>query len=226
VTPVAEPLVTAYARTRDRIIAVLETSSGDDLARVVPACPDWTVHQLLAHCVSLPAELSAGHRPTGDVGAWISELVAEREKLPVSSLVEEWQKLDAALDALLSGGAGLLFGDLAIHEHDFRGALRRPDHGALEVPEMLPRTVAAFSRPLREAGLAPLEVRCGEQVWRSHEGEPGWTLLVDPWTAVRAVNSRRTAQELRSLPSHGNPDPYIPILDAHLPLPVQSLGES
>jgi hypothetical protein len=139
VTPVAEPLVTAYARTRDRIVAVLETSSGDDLARVVPACPDWTVHQLLAHCVSLPAELSAGHRPTGDVGAWISELVAEREKLPVSSLVEEWQKLDAALDALLSGGAGLLFGDLAIHEHDFRGALGRPDHGALEVPEMLPR---------------------------------------------------------------------------------------
>jgi uncharacterized protein (TIGR03083 family) len=226
VTPVAEPLVTAYARTRDRIIAVLETSSDDDLARVVPACPDWTVHQLLAHCVSLPAALSTGRRPTGPISEWLSELVADRADLSASAMHDEWRSLDTELDALLSGSSGLLFGDLAIHEHDFRGALGRPDHSALEVPEMLPRTVAAFSKPLREAGLAPLEVRCGDDVWRSHEGDPGWTLLVDPWTAVRAVNSRRTAEELRSLPSRGNPDPYIPILDAHLPLPGQSLGES
>jgi hypothetical protein len=126
----------------------------------------------------------------------------------------------------LTAGSALLFGDLAVHEHDFRGALGRPDHSALEVGDMLPRTIAAFSRPLQEAGLAPIELRCGDDVWRSHEGEPGWTLIVDPWTAVRAMNSRRTADELRALPSRGDPDPYLPILDAHLPLPVHSLGES
>ena len=79
---------------------------------------------------------------------------------------------------------------------------------------------------MRSAGLAPIEVRCGERVWRSHDGEPGWTLLVDPWEAVRAINSRRTADELRALSSRGNPDPYLPLLDAHLPLPAESLGES
>jgi hypothetical protein len=226
VTAVSDSLFPAYARTRERIIAVLETTSDDERARIVPACPDWTVHQLLAHCVSIPAALSSGRRPTGDLGDWLSELVAERDDQSTSSLHDEWRGLDAELDALLSGGAALLFGDLAIHEHDFRGALARPDHAALEVEEILPRTVAAFSKPLREAGLAPLEVCCGDRVWRSHDGEPGWTLIVDPWEAVRAVNSRRTADELRALPSRGDADPYLPILDAHLPLPIRSLGES
>jgi uncharacterized protein (TIGR03083 family) len=222
---VAEGLFPAYARTRDRMIEVIDTADDDELARVVPACPDWTVHDLLAHVVSIPAALSAGRYPTGDVGEWLSELVAERSDLSASSLRDEWRSLDRELDALLSGSAALLFGDLAVHEHDLRGALGRPDHAALEVETMLPRTIAAFSGPLKAAGLAPIEVRAGDRVWRSHVGDPGWTLVIDPWTAVRALNSRRTEDELRALPSHGDATSYLPILDAHLPLPGASLDE-
>ncbi len=54
---------------------------------------------------------------------------------------------------------------------------------------------------------------------------PGWTLEVAPWEAVRALYSRRTADELRGLPHHGNVEPYLAILDAHLPLPTTSLNE-
>ena len=56
----AENLFPAYARTRERMIAVLDTTPEADLARVVPSCPDWTVHQLLAHVVSIPAALASG----------------------------------------------------------------------------------------------------------------------------------------------------------------------
>jgi uncharacterized protein (TIGR03083 family) len=218
-------LFPAYARTRERVSELLAGASDDELARVVPACPAWTVHDLLAHVVGIPAALSTGRHPTGDIGTWLSELVAERSDQQASALQEEWRSLDPALEALLSGPAGLLFADLAVHEHDFRGALGRPDHAALEVEELLPRTIAAFKGPLEEAGLVPIEVRAGERVWRSHDGEAGWTLVVDPWTAVRALNSRRTADELYALPSHGDARGYLPILDAHLPLPAASLGE-
>ncbi len=218
-------LFPAYARTRDRVIDLLGAASDEELARVVPACPDWTVHALLAHVVSIPAALSSGRFPTGEIGDWLSELVAERAEQPAGSLQDEWRALDGALDALLSGPSGLLFADLAVHEHDFRGALGRPDRAALEVEEMLPRTIGAFKGPLQEAGLAPIEVRAGERVWRSHDGDAGWTLVVDPWTAVRALNSRRTADELRALPSQGDASEYLAILDAHLPLPAQSLRE-
>lgn len=222
---VAQDLFPAYARTRQRVGELLAGAGEDELARVVPACPLWTVHDLLAHVVSIPAALSSGRYPTGDVGAWLAELVAERTDQSAAALQEEWCALDRELDALLNGSAALLFGDLAVHEHDFRGALGRPDHGALEVEVMLPRTIAAFSTPLRKAGLAPIEVQSGERVWRSHDGDAGWTLVVDPWTAVRALNSRRTARELQDLPSRGDVHDYLAILDAHLPLPLESLGE-
>ena len=222
----AEGLFPAYARTRGRVIELLATAPDDELARIVPACPDWTVHDLLAHVVSIPAALSSGRLPTGPIGDWLSELVAERVEQPARSLSQEWQALDNELEALLSGPSGLLFADLAVHEHDFRGALGRPDHVALEVDAMLPRTIAAFKEPLQEAGLAPIEVRAGDRIWRSHDGEAGWTLIVDPWTAVRALNSRRTADELQALPSDGDASAYLPILDAHLPLPAESLGEA
>ena len=126
---------------------------------------------------------------------------------------------------MLNGPAGLLFDDLAVHEHDLRGALRRPDHDALEAGAALPSGLAALSGSFVAAGLGAVEVRGGSQVWRSHDGPVGWALLVEPWEALRALSSRRTADELRALPSEGDVEPYLPVLDAHLPLPAASLCE-
>jgi len=90
---------------------------------------------------------------------------------------------------------------------------------------MLPRTLAGFAKPLRHAGLGSIAVRHDDRIWRSHDSEPGWTLDVTPWEATRAVNSRRTADELRELPHRGDVEPYLAILDAHLPLPAAPLKE-
>jgi uncharacterized protein (TIGR03083 family) len=215
----------AYLRTRERVTDLLATVDEAELARRVPACPEWSVEDLLAHLVSMPAAISSGRMPAGPIAEWLQELIDERADQPVGDLIVEWQAMDGELQALLNGGAALLFADLAIHEHDLRGALGRPDHSALEVDEVLPRALAAFSKPLREAGLGAIEVRAGGDVWRSHDAAVGWTLLVDPWTAVRAVNSRRTAEELRRLPSLGDETPYLAVLHDHLPLPAESLHE-
>ena len=84
--------------------------------------------------------------------------------------------MDGAIAAILSGPGGVLFGDLAVHEHDLRGVVDVPDHGALEVDVMLPRTLAGFAKPLRQAGLGAIAVRHDDRIWRSHDSEPGWTL--------------------------------------------------
>ena len=88
---VTESLFPAYARTRERVIELLAAVPGDELDRVVPACPDWTVHDLLAHVVSIPAALAAGRLPTGEIGDWLSELVAERAEQPARALADEWR---------------------------------------------------------------------------------------------------------------------------------------
>ncbi len=218
-------LVDAYVRTRTRMIDVFVDAPGPDLDRTVPACPDWAVRDLAAHVVSLPAALGAGHLPDGDVGIWIQGLVDERRGQDVTALMQEWSELDDVIAPLLDGMGSVLFGDLAVHEHDLRGALGRPDHAALDVDVMMPRTLAGFAKPLRAEDLAAIAVEHDGRRWESHDREPGWTLLVDPWEAVRALNSRRTADELLHLPCTGDPVPYLAVLDAHLPLPIHSLGE-
>ncbi len=218
-------LLDPYVRTRDRMCDVLADAAPDNLARTVPACPAWSAADLVAHVVSMPAALAEGRRPDGDIRAWLQQLVNERRGQPVGEMIDEWRTLDDAIATMLDGPGALLFADLAVHEHDLRGALDRPDHRALEVETIVPRTLAAFARPLRDAGLGAIAVRHDNRTWVSHDAEPGWTLLVEPWEAVRAVNSRRTADELRAIPADGDATPYLPVLDAHLPLPTRSLGE-
>jgi hypothetical protein len=220
-------LFQAYDRTRRRMIEVVEQAAPTNLAVGVPACPAWTAADLIAHVVSLPAALSAGRFPAGvAINEWLHSLVIERRGMPTPAVVDEWLGLDESLKQLLDGNAGVLFGDLAVHEHDLRGALHADDHGALEFDVMLPRTLAGFAKPLREAGLGAIEVSWNDQSWRSHDADTGWLLLVEPWEAVRAVNSRRTRDELFALAHTGDVDRYLSILEAHLPLPAHSLGEA
>ncbi|MCU1380948.1 MAG: hypothetical protein JWN29_3931, partial [Acidimicrobiales bacterium] len=49
---------------------------------------------------------------------------------------------------------------------------------------------------------------------------------VDPWEAIRVLQSRRTADEIRALPLSGDVEPYLAVLADHSPLPVTSLGEA
>lgn len=216
----------AYFRTRARMIDVARDADPSGLDMIVPACPDWTVADLIAHCVSMPAAIGAGDLPTGPIDDWLRGLVEERRGVPTATTIDEWLSVDAPIAAMLDGPGAVLFGDLAVHEHDLRGALDVPDHGALETDLVLPRTLAGFAAPLREADLGSIAIRDGDHEWRSHDAEPGLELDVTAWEAVRIVNSRRTARELRALPHRFDIEPYLLVFDEHLPLPTVSLGES
>jgi hypothetical protein len=183
----APELFAAYSATRARMASLAESLSPTDLRRTVPACPSWTVFDLMAHVVSMPAAIGRGERPPGTVTEWLQSLVEARRDQTVGELTEEWLTLDGAISSILNGPGGVLFGDLAVHEHDVRGAVGAPDHSALEVEVMLPRTLAAFASPLRAAGLGAIEVRHGDRTWRSHE-------------AIRAGRST-SARGRRSAPS-------------------------
>lgn len=216
-------VVDAYARTRTRMIAVVQAHP-EAVDRRVPACPEWTVHDLVAHVVALPAAIGRGDLPGDDLAGWLAGLVEARADQGVDDLCVEWEGLDDAIAGVLAGGP-VLFADLAVHEHDLRGAVGEPDHDALEVDLVVPAALGLLVGPVREHGLGAIEVVDGDRRWASHDAEPGWTLTTTAWEAVRALNSRRTVDELRALPHTGDPEPYLSLLDAHLPLPTASLGE-
>ncbi|HEU5302959.1 MAG TPA: maleylpyruvate isomerase N-terminal domain-containing protein [Acidimicrobiia bacterium] len=218
-------LAAIYLAVRDRMCAAIEAMPPADAEKVVPACPDWTVHDLLAHQTSMPVAILAGDIPTGDPNGWIQGLVDARRDTSIDELLAEWRNDDAALGGLVAN-VGILVGDLVAHEGDLTGALGMvADRTAPESEAMLPGALAGLSGPVTEAGLGSIEVRHDDRSWRSHDAEPGWSFEADPWEAFRALTSRRTADELRAAPHTGDVEPYLAVLDAHLPLPTASLGE-
>ena len=94
-----------------------------------------------------------------------------------------------------------MFTDVAIHEHDLRGALGEPDHGALEVDAVMACELPSFAQPLQDAGLGAIVVEHDGRTWRSHDADAGWTLHVTPWEAMRAARQpshrRRAARAPR-----------------------------
>ena len=49
----------AYVAVRERMTELVRPTSSEELARQVPACPDWSVQDLLAHAVGVAVDVAA-----------------------------------------------------------------------------------------------------------------------------------------------------------------------
>jgi hypothetical protein len=219
-----DTLLDAYRGSRERMSVIALDLDADQLATTVPSCPDWTVFDLIAHNMAIPAAIAVGDLPQGDQQAWLDGLVEARQGHAVADLVQEWATLDPVVGGVLEA-TSMLLDDVASHEHDLRAAVNRPDHEALDAALVVPAALELLAAGATERGLGAIEVRSPEGTWRSHDAEPGWTLRCSAWEAFRALGSRRTADELRALAADGDAEPYIAVVDAHLPLPAASLRE-
>lgn len=215
-----------YHATRRRVSDLVRALDADAVRTRVPACPDWTVHQLVAHMSGIPEALTSGSFPAGDTQAWLDGLVIERQDVPVLELLDRWEACAAGTSAIIDGGAHQLFIDAISHEHDLRGAVGQPGaRGSAEVRATVQLLLDLLAPAISDAGLGALVVDSGEVRWASQFARPGCTLRVDPWEAIRVLQSRRTADEVRALPLSGDVEPYLAVLHDHSPLPESSLGE-
>jgi uncharacterized protein (TIGR03083 family) len=219
-------LSVGYHVTRRRVAELVGGLDDADLKRPVPACPAWDVHDLLAHMSGIPDELSAGRYPSGDTQAWLDGIVEARKDVAADELLARWEATEGSIDTLIDGGAGQMLADVVSHEHDLRAAVGRPGaRGAAEVRAVVQIELELLKAGMEEAGLGALVVDSGEVQWASHFAKPACTLRVDPWEAIRLLQSRRTADEIRATPCSGDIEPYIEVMAAHSPLPESSLHE-
>jgi len=223
-------LASMYFDVRERVVGTVAMLDDDQLATPVPACPEWTVHALVAHLVAMPMAIVAGDIPEavmggGDPNPWLAQLVADNQHRTVSDLARWWASDDDALAATLAG-AGLLLADLFTHEGDLHGALGSTAHrNTPELDSQIDAAMAGLQKDITAAGLPPLAVDSGAERRVSADGTPGWTLRTGFWEAHRVFNSRRTPEEVLALPHDGDPSIYFDVMHEHLPLPGTSLGE-
>jgi uncharacterized protein (TIGR03083 family) len=179
----------AYECARKRIVELV-ASVGEDAtsAAVVPACPEWTVRDLIAHMTGVCADVMTGNVQRTPTREWTAaQLVARRER-STADIVAEWEEVGPQIAALIDDFPGAygaqMVSDVTVHEHDIRGALGRPGaRGSDGVAICLDFLVTILLHPCMCAlGLGPLDVRADDKGWIVGSGDPAGGDPEAAWT--------------------------------------------
>ena len=241
-------LAGAYADARQRFGELLAGLDAAALGAQVPACPAWTVRDVVAHVTGVAADAAGGTYFSGAADAWrdirlaaardvwTAGQVRSRRGRPVEALVAEWAGWAATLEPMLAGTVRPLPGspawllsapvaDLAVHLHDVRGALRLPGDRDAPATGLGLRIYARWlGDRLDQAGRPALRLRVAGREWVEGSGQPAAALAADAFELFRALSGRRSPGQVRALGWDGDPEPYLDLF-APYPMPASRLVE-
>jgi len=203
-----------YRDGRTRIADVVrDVDDATARSTMVPTCPAWSVADVLAHVVGIPADIIAGNVEGAASEPWTAAQVDARAGATIAELLAEWDStaphVEALVDDLGRTGVQLVF-DLTTHEHDIRLALGLP--ALKELPVHMAITGFLFARPGGDGEALRLVTGGGTFVLGS--GEPTATLRAPLFDAIRAFSGRRSEAQIRAMDWDGDPTPHLPKLTA------------
>ena len=184
-----------YRTCRERITALVR-APGVDESMVVPATPEWTVHDVIAHLSGIAEDATSGNMVGAPGDVWTAAQVARGKDRSLAELLDQWTTLAPFMEAVFSSpeGAPRLNGvfDVHTHEADLRNAFGLP----VDVPADFVAWVAAmfragFADAVAAAGLPPVTVEASDLEW------------------FRGRLGRRTEDEVRAYGWSADPEPYL-----------------
>jgi uncharacterized protein (TIGR03083 family) len=123
------------------VTALAEDLSPDQLATRVPATPEWTVREVLAHLAGSPSDALSGRMDGAPGPEWTARHVGERAGAGTAELVAEIRGVVDDVVATLEGNdRPALVWNVAVHHADLHEALGKgvlPDHMWLPVVDAL-----------------------------------------------------------------------------------------
>jgi uncharacterized protein (TIGR03083 family) len=217
----------AYAGCRERIGALVDGLSAERAEAPVPTCPQWTVHDVVAHVAGVVDDALAGRLDGVATEPWTAAQVDARRGLSVAEIVAEWNEAAPAFEGLLdqigpSGRQAVL--DVVTHEHDIRTALgaaghRDSDAVGIGLTFVGPRFVEVAAENGQSVGV---EATTGAR-WGAEDAP--LVLSGSPFDLVRALTGRRSVDQIRALDWRGDCEPVIasftygPFTPAAVPIP-------
>jgi uncharacterized protein (TIGR03083 family) len=197
----------AYRVCRENITDLLRRHPGQ-AGLPVPACPGWSVRDVLAHLLEVGegarASLSGqpAAAPLPGPGAGLKELL------------EAWTQTGLAIEELLGdreGWHGPLTMDVFAHELDIRQVLGEPaPAGHPAYPGALRVVVGGFSSSVRARRLPALRIEAPGAQWVAGAGDPVVTVRGDRHDLFRSAAGRRTHRQIAELSWSGPCESYLP----------------
>ncbi len=218
-----------YGDERRAFVAYLHTLTPTDLTTTVPATPAWTVHDVLAHLVAIPADLNAQRFDIVDADTWTAAQVETRRRHSIDELGSEWDREGPPFEAGLrlfgyQFGAHYL-GDLLQHTADVHSTLgRAPERNDLAIAVGLDFYLASFDETLAEVAVGAVDVEVGDEHRRLGPGPVVAALRASRYELFRALGGRRTLDEIRAMAWTGDPEAVLALVSRY-PVPLATLEE-
>ncbi|MCU1450046.1 MAG: hypothetical protein JWP02_2216 [Acidimicrobiales bacterium] len=207
-----------YAAGRARIAELVTSVEPEQEKAPVPACPEWSVHDVLAHLTGVCADVLAGNIDGVTTDPWTAAQVERRRDVPLDEVVKEWSETAPQVEAMAEhfpGRAGeqWVF-DLTTHEQDIRGALSRPgarDSDGIAVGLDFLVTMGMGSS-IAGRGLPPLLVKADGREWviGGDDADATNELEAEPFELFRAMAGRRSRSQISAYAWTCDPDVYVP----------------
>jgi uncharacterized protein (TIGR03083 family) len=196
-----------YREARQRIVGLTMGLSAEELGRKVPACPEWTVHQVVAHLSGAASDLVSGRMEGAPSDEWTARHVAERADVPVRDLLDQWNAFGDKIAEMPRLPYQLAL-DAITHEADLRGALGRD-----RLPDAVWQPTLVWMAPRRLTDVT-VKTEFGEL------GDGPITLEVDGYELWRAFFGRRSRRQMESWtwsgPASIDRIPFFPARDTDL----------
>ena len=121
-----------YRTARLRITELVLSLDDDELARAVPACPGWTVHDVVSHITGVTDDALSGRMDGVATDPWTAAQVERGRGVATADLLKRWTEQAAVFESFPLPPQAVI--DLTTHEQDIRGAVDQP--GARDTDEV------------------------------------------------------------------------------------------
>jgi len=202
----AADLARMYRETRERLTALVAGLDEVELGTPVPACPGWSVADVIGHLAAIPEDALAG-RLTGPPSE--EETAAQVNRFrgrPMTQTLAGWTDLAPRFEEVVAAfKVWPAVIDVASHEQDIRGAVGQPGARDTEViREMSGWLLTRLSPPVRlRVAVEGTRIRVGP------DGEPVLGLTTTWYEAFRWRMGRRSRDQLAALDWSGDPGPVL-----------------
>lgn len=226
-------LADVYAATRKELGNFVSSLSEDDLQRAVPATPDWSIRDVVAHVTAVVADTVRGRFPKSFFAAmgsseevaklndWTDRQVEERRRRSLQEVLDEWENATTAITPMMRGevpwpddtmlfAGHVLVTDLAVHQQDIYGAMGLvKDRDATPIRIGFASYVAGTDFRINAAGGPALRYVTEDKERVAGSGEPVATVRAPRFELFRALSGRRNPDQIRAYDWEGDPEPFL-----------------
>jgi uncharacterized protein (TIGR03083 family) len=202
-----------YTDSERRVADLVAPLDDAALQTLTPACPDWTVRDVLAHLAGAAASFGTPSFAGVGTDPWTAEHIESRRGVSVADLVAERRTCALKLQQLAPDNyrAWLpVVHDALTHEADIRGAIGAPGLPADALAAAFPLLEAVL--PMRLSSLGPMSVELDGQPRTWGDGEPGLVVAAPLFEFWRGMFGRRSKRQMCSWVVAGDAEAFASTL--------------